>query len=79
MKRKASLYIIGEAVKQLPNEVRERFTEIPWSAMAKTRDRIIHFYHGVDYEIVWEIIKRGLPTLIPSFQKISKKLLEEEK
>ncbi len=73
------LEIIGEAVKQLPNEVRERFAEIPWSAMAKTRDKIIHFYHGVDYEIIWKIIKKELPTLKPSLQKIYDKLVEEEK
>ena len=35
------LEIIGEAVKQLPEEVRSRFREIPWSSMAKTRDKII--------------------------------------
>lgn len=71
--------IIGEAVKQLPKEVRERFPEIPWSAMAKTRDKIIHFYHGVDYEIIWKIIKEELPILKPSLVKIYDLLKEEER
>lgn len=72
------LEIIGEAVKQLPGEVRSRFSEIPWGSMAKTRDKIIHFYHGVDYEIIWKIIKEDLPPLKPSFEKIHTKLLQEE-
>jgi len=72
------LEIIGEAVKQLPEEVRSRFSEIPWGSMAKTRDKIIHFYHGVDYEIIWKIIEEDLPPLKPSFEKIYTKLLQEE-
>ncbi len=71
--------VIGEASKQLPRGVKERFPEIPWSSMAKTRDKIIHFYHGVDYEIVWEIVKNELPSLKPLLVKIYNLLLEEEK
>ena len=72
------LEIIGEAVKQLPKEVRDRFEEIPWSSLAKTRDKIIHFYRGMDYEIIWRIIKEELPLLKSSFEKIHIKLLQEE-
>lgn len=70
--------IIGEATKQLPQEVRDRFKKIPWSAMAKTRDKIIHFYHGVDYEIVWNIIKEDLPSLKSELTEIYKLLHKEE-
>lgn len=73
------LEIIGEAVKQLPQDVKDRFQEIPWSSMAKTRDKIIHFYHGIDYEIVWKIIKEDLPPLKPHLFRIYKILQEEEK
>ncbi|MCD6239885.1 MAG: DUF86 domain-containing protein [Thermotogae bacterium] len=73
------LEIIGEATKQLPSDVKERFQEIPWSPMAKTRDKIIHFYHGVDYEIVWKIIKDDLPPLKPMLIRIYNKLQEKEK
>lgn len=55
--------VIGEAVKQLSSEIKERHPEIPWSSMAKARDKIIHFYHGVDYEIIWQIITEDLPLL----------------
>lgn len=72
------LEIVGEAAKQLPNEVRDRFPEIPWSPMAKTRDKIIHFYHGVDYEIMWKIIKEDLPLIKPHLTRIYNELLEEE-
>ncbi len=53
------LEIIGEATKQLPKDVLNRFSEIPWSSMAKMRDKIIHF----DYEIVWKVISEDLPKL----------------
>jgi len=70
--------IIGEAAKQLSKEIKERFPEIPWNLMAKTRDKIIHFYHGVDYEIVWEIIKKDLPSLKMQLLKIYHILMKEE-
>ncbi len=70
--------IIGEATKQLPKEVRDRFPEIPWTSMAKTRDKIIHFYHGVDYEIIWEIIKKDLPSLKMQLLKIYHILMKDE-
>jgi uncharacterized protein with HEPN domain len=71
--------IIGEAVKQLPSEVKDRFPEIPWASMAKSRDKMIHFYHGIDYEIVWEIIKKELPPLRSKLMRIYDQLLKEEK
>lgn len=73
------LEIIGEAVKQIGNDVTERFPDIPWSSLAKLRDKIIHFYHGIDYELIWEIIKYHLPPLKPKLNKVLEKLLEEEK
>lgn len=73
------LEIIGEATKQLNKDVKERFPEIPWAPMAKTRDKIIHFYHGVDYEVVWKIIKEDLPELKPKLAVIYNILKKEEK
>lgn len=66
------LEIIGEATKNIPEEMRVKYQEIPWSDMARMRDKIIHFYFGVDYEIVWKAIKERLPTL----KRQIKKLLE---
>lgn len=72
------LEIIGEAVKQIGPEVTERFPDIPWSSLAKLRDKIIHFYHGIDYELIWKIIKHHLPPLKPKLNKVLEKILEEE-
>ena len=55
--------IIGEASKQIPRAKRIKYSEIPWKDMAGMRDRIIHFYFRVDYEIVWKVIKEDLPIL----------------
>ena len=70
--------IVGEATKQLQKDVLSRFPEIPWSSMAKMRDKIIHFYHKVDYEIVWKVISEDLPKLKPDLEKIYQILINEE-
>ncbi|MBL8098018.1 MAG: DUF86 domain-containing protein, partial [Anaerolineales bacterium] len=44
------LEIIGEAVKQIPDEMRQEYSQIPWKEMAGMRDKLIHFYFGVDYD-----------------------------
>lgn len=51
------LEIIGEATKNIPKNIRQRNKELPWTDMAKMRDKIAHFYFGIDYEIVWKVIK----------------------
>jgi uncharacterized protein with HEPN domain len=51
-----SLEIIGEAVKQLPDSLRQKYCQIEWRALAGMRDRLIHNYFGVDYDIVWDVV-----------------------
>lgn len=58
-----SLEIIGEAVKNLPDEFRDGYPDVDWKAMAGMRDRLIHAYFGVDYEIVWNVIQGRVPVL----------------
>ena len=58
-----SLEIIGEAAKQVPEDVRRKYPEVEWRAMAGMRDRLIHAYFGVDYEIVWDVVVNKIPRL----------------
>ncbi|MCM8768827.1 MAG: DUF86 domain-containing protein [Candidatus Omnitrophica bacterium] len=64
------LEIIGEATKKLPSAVRKRYADLPWKAMARTRDRLSHGYWEVDYEIVWKVVREELPALRPRLQEI---------
>jgi len=64
------LEIIGEASKNIPEFIKDRYGEIPWKDMARMRDKIIHFYFGVDYEIVWKVIKERLPKIKQSIKEI---------
>ena len=57
------LEIVGEATKQIPASIKKKYPNIPWSDMAGMRDKLIHFYFGVDTEIVWKTIKVRIPEL----------------
>ena len=58
------LLVIGEAVKRLSPEFRAAHPEVPWRLIAGTRDKLIHFYEGVDLEEVWKMVASDLPELI---------------
>ncbi len=58
-----SLEIIGEAVKNLPDEFRASHPEVEWRPIARMRDRLIHGYFGVDYQLVWDPATRYNPRL----------------
>lgn len=62
--------VIGEAVKKVPEDVKNRHSEIPWKNMSGMRDKLIHEYFGVDEEIVWKVVSEELPPLKSLFQKI---------
>ncbi len=64
--------IIGEAVKKIPDEIKIDYPNIPWKEIAGMRDRLIHFYFGVDYKLVWETIKKRLPKLKSVIENILK-------
>jgi len=58
-----SLEIIGEAAKKVPEVFRARHPAVEWRAMAGMRDRQIHDYFGVDYELVWDVVQTRIPEL----------------
>jgi uncharacterized protein with HEPN domain len=62
--------IIGEAAKNVPDEIRNRYAQIPWKEMAGMRDRLIHSYFGIKYELVWNTIKTVFPSITPAIRKI---------
>ena len=68
-----SLEIIGEATKQLPKDFTDKYPEIDWDSMAGMRDKLIHHYFGVDYAIVWDVVKNELPKLKLQIQNLIQK------
>ena len=58
-----SLEIIGEATKKIPAEYKEKWISIQWKNMAGMRDRLIHDYMGVNYVIVWDVMKNKIPNM----------------
>ncbi len=62
--------IIGEAANQIPDEIEERYTTIPWSLMRAMRNRIVHVYFKVDEKLMWDTIQNDLPPLIPELKKM---------
>ncbi len=58
-----NLEIIGEAAKNIPNEIKKKTSDLEWRKIAGLRDILIHAYFGIDVEIVWDIVKNKIPTL----------------
>lgn len=69
-----NLQIIGEATKLLSSGLRTRHPDVPWRDLAGLRDRIVHRYFGVDYGVVWAVIREDLAVLLPLIEAI----LEQE-
>jgi len=68
-----NLEIIGEAARNIPIEIRLRYSEIPWNRVVGLRNVVIHGYFVVDLEIVWVIVKKQLPEL----KEVLLKMMEE--
>ena len=62
--------VIGEAAKRLSNDVRTSHPDVPWSEMARMRDRLIHGYDDVDLGLVWETATVDVPELLVQIEPL---------
>jgi uncharacterized protein with HEPN domain len=65
-----SIEVMGEAVKQVPDSVRQKYLDVEWRAIAGMRDRLIHAYYGVNYRTVWDAVTTDVPVLAENIELI---------
>ena len=63
-----NIEIIGEGAAHVPDAVRKAHRDIPWGLIIGTRNRIVHVYHGIDNRVVWNIIRKEIPSLLPKLK-----------
>jgi len=68
-----SLEIIGEATKKIPTDFKAKLSTIKWKNMAGMRDRLIHDYMGINYLIVWDVVKNKIPELYEQIIEVTGK------
>jgi uncharacterized protein with HEPN domain len=66
--------IIGEAVKRLPPELRDRYPAVPWKEITGTRDHLSHGYDDVDYQVLWNAVEKDIPVLLATVEQMLKDL-----
>jgi uncharacterized protein with HEPN domain len=69
-----NLEIIGEAVKNIPEDVKKDNPDVEWKKIAGLRDILIHAYFGIDVEVVWDIVKNKVPNLKEKIEEILSRL-----
>lgn len=65
-----AIEIVGEAASKITLETRQAHDEIAWRNIIGMRNRIVHDYNNVDYDIVWQVVTKNLPSLIPQLEKL---------
>ncbi len=69
-----NIEIIGEAVKLLSPKIKEKYNNIPWKDIAGIRDKLIHFYFGINLDIVWDVAKNKVLEIEKSIKEILKEI-----
>jgi len=67
--------VIGEAVKNIPDKLREKYSDVPWKQIAGMRDFLVHEYFSVDYSLAWEVTQKDIPML----KEVIVKMMRNEK
>jgi uncharacterized protein with HEPN domain len=62
--------IIGEATRNIPEEIRTKYPEIPWRDASNMRNKLVHRYFGINLEVIWQTINEDLPMLADTIQEI---------
>ena len=65
-----SIEVIGEATKNIPEDIRDEYPQIQWRAIAGMRNHLIHGYFGIDYDIVWDVLRNHIPALAETINDI---------
>lgn len=74
-----NLEIIGEASRAIPDEIKDKFPDIPWKSMISLRNLSIHEYFRLDLKITWDIVTKNLPETQPQIEAMLKRLDESQK
>lgn len=64
------LEVIGEAANRIPDDERQRHSQIPWAQIIGMRNRLIHGYDSIDFDILWQVVCQDLPPLISALESI---------
>jgi uncharacterized protein with HEPN domain len=65
-----SLEIIGEATKKIQADIKAQWSDVPWRNIAGMRDNLIHDYLGINYAIVWDVVRNKIPEITPIIAQI---------
>lgn len=69
-----AIEILGEAVKKISEDIRNRYPQIPWKEIAGMRDVLVHEYWGIDLNVVWATVQEGIPPLKSAILEIQEEL-----
>lgn len=67
-----NLEIVGEAAKNISEELKSKYPQVPWKDLSGVRDKLIHHYFGVNFDVVWDIVKEELPEITLQLEVILK-------